>query len=548
MGLIVFSHPRVFWSDVPAYPLTLYRRVFGFILLLEQLYMTDGVIHVVYENWEPCFVPLFREMEIPVTHFWIDSALYAGIFFALLMMFDNVLPTILNRFVPVLLLFVYAYVRIIHFYNWNNHYYLNMLVLFMFVFIPGQTRSETRPRWEYLVIQFFYGIVYFFAGVSKISSAWLEGLITETMTENHGLLLPNLMLSWGGLLLDLLGGLQIMVNCFFSVSKELNVLTHVGFWLFHLHNLGFLFKSIQFFPLHMLFTPLVFVGSVGIEPKSVDPKPRKSWSARFLILWAVVIAQGLFATRRFFILVDHPWEIMKANDISEFHSQVHHFSWRMKSRTVQSAVLTSGRWPTMMAVGITPQHTQPESRQYIWFTKVFFNKVMGDPECGIQPLVNRVRRQMPGADPQTLSVNLFWWGEVNHGPYQLLVNPNLNFVGAQHTPQIAAPPATHVESQVVPPPDWKARIAVEAREADSMGLSLAAFVARADDIWIPNPLIAATDPELMPKLIVCSDGEIVLRIKAQEFACEGASYSLPADGQFHLKFKTQALFFLAFVI
>ena len=546
LTLSSLSRPHSLFDRVDGRPMDIYRRIFGVIILLELLFMTDTIIHVVYEKWEPCFVPIFRDLGIPVTHFYVDSAIYAGMFFAILFICDTALPSLLNTVVDIGLFLAYTYVRCVHFYNWNNHYYLNMIMLFLFVFIPGNT--GTRVRWQHTVIQFFFGSVYFFAGVSKISSAWLDGVIAETMTFNHDLILPNLILSWGGFLLDLLGGLLIMVNCVYPVPTKIAIFTHVSFMGFHLHNLMYMFKSIQFFPLHMLFTPLVFItrpmGKTDTKQANIGIR---RFTPGFVIVWTVVILQAIFATRRFFILVDSPLAIMKANDIAEFHSQVHHFSWRMKSRTCSSAVHVSGRWPVMMAVGISGTHTEPENVTYIPYTKVYYNKIYADAEFGIQPLVNRVRRQMPTADPAEVKVNLFWWGEVNHQPYQLIVNPELNFVGASHLPMIAAPPLSHVEAQVEPRPDFKTLIEQAARVAGLRELGIAPFVTRSiPGVWVPNPLISAADHDLMPKAIVCLYGDIAIRENGVERVCDRDFHVLPQEGQFHLQFKSESMFLLAF--
>jgi hypothetical protein len=451
--------------------------------------------------------------------------------------------------VNLILFLSYTYLRIIHFYNWNNHYYLNMIVLFVFLFIPGGDKEgPTRPHWEYLIIQFFFGTVYFFAGVSKISTAWLGGLITDTMTFNHDLVLPNIMLSWGGFLLDLLGGLVVMINVFRPVGREMNAFTHFSFFLFHFHNLVYLFKSIQFFPLHMCFSPFAFIPSIGdrifSEKKSEKPTSKLlGWKFYFLI--TLIVAQAVFATRRFFILVDFPWQIIKANDIAEYHSQVHHFSWRMKSRTCSSQVLVQGKYPVMMSVALGGQYQEPEEVTNMVYTKVFYNRIYADAEFAVQPLVNRIRKTLPHADPKDVFVRLFWWVEVNHGPFQLLVNPELNFVGADHLPMIGAPPATHVEPLIAPPEDWKERLALEIAEADSAGLTVAPFVSRKiNSVWIPNPMIGYDEAKYMPQAIVCMDGEVILRVNGAEWACEKNSLALPKDGKFFLKFNGELTYFL----
>lgn len=533
--------------------LLLYRQIFGIIILLELLFMTDTIIHVYYENWEPCFVPIFRSLEIPVTHYYVDLALFTGMFLSVLFVFDRVLHPVLNRFASVGLFLTYSYLRVIHFYNWNNHYYLNMILLFLFIFIPGYDGTRrSRPLWEYQIFQYFFGTVYLFAGVSKISSAWLGGLITETMTENHALILPNIILSWGGFLLDFFGGFLILVNTFWTVGRGISVFVHVNFFLFHLHNLLYMFKSIQFFPLHMLFSGLPFAYSIGESvleqgSKSASSNNKPRVTVRFVLLWAVITVQALFATRRFFILVDYPWEIMKANDLAEFHSQIHHFSWRMKSRTCSSYVRAGGRWPHMMAIGISNQNADPEKVSYLWYTKMLYNKIYADPELAIQPLINRIRRSMPLADKNQVRVNLFWWAEINHGPFQLIVNPELNLVGAEHLPLLATPPTTHVEPQVKVRSDWASLISPVVVEIQGMDYNPAAFVSRAiPDAWIPNPLISSGNELSMPRLIACVEGAIVIRTNGTETVCESTSIRLPLDGKFFMRFTSDAMFLLAF--
>jgi hypothetical protein len=249
------------------------------------------------------------------------------------------------------------------------------------------------------------------------------------------------------------------------------------------------------------------------------------------------------------MLVDHPWEIMKANDIAEFHSQVHHFSWRMKSRTVSSSVRASGRWPNMMSIGISSVSAAPEEVSYLWYTKMLYNKIFADAELAIQPLINRIQRNMPSADKNKMKVNLFWWAEINHAPFQLVVNPELNLIGAEHLPLLAAPPETHVEAKVDVEPDWLQAVLPIMGGIREMGFNPAPFVSRAiPNVWIPNPLINVGSEDLMPRIISCLQGSIIIRVNGTESSCANTARRLPLDGAFHLKFLTQALFVLGFEI
>jgi hypothetical protein len=157
---------------------------------------------------------------------------------------------------------------------------------------------------------------------------------------------------------------------------------------------------------------------------------------------------------------------------------------------------------------------------------------------------------MPLADKSKVKVNLFWWAEVNHGPFQLIVNPELNFVGAEHLPLLAVPPATHVEARVEVAPEWTELMRPISLEIQEMGYNPAVFVSREmPGLWIPNPLISAGSEQLMPRLIVCAKGKILIRTNGGEKTTpcdENTPLRLPLDGSFFLQFESQAMFFLAF--
>lgn len=525
-------------------PIRLYRQIFGLIILLELLFMTDSIIHVVYEEWEPCYIPLVRDWGLPVTHYTVDLALYIGMAASILFVFDRAAPF---RFSACVLVTCYVYLRSIHFYNWNNHYYLNMILLVMFL-VLGDMRGREPDVAAYVMFQFFFGTVYFFAGVSKISTAWLNGEITGTMTINYGFWIPNVILSWGGFLLDLVGGAIIIIQCFqpHLFSKPVKWFLHANLLAFHAHNLLYMFSSIQFFPLHMLFTPLVFS-----EGKDVV---RRTPRIQSILIWTLIVGQALFATRRFFLLVDYPWEIMRANDMAEFHSQVHHFSWRMKSRTASSVVSVNGKWPALMSIGLSRSDI-PEETQYIRHTNVISAKFYHDPECAVQPLVNRVRKilsnnTVPSSIDPATTVNLYWWAEVNHNVYMLVVNPEFNFVGGDHLPMLMPPPLSQLEAQMFPPDDWEQISTPYAQELSLNGLKQnVPFLVRAiPDIYIPNPVIAAPIEGLHPRAIACVSGKAVIRYYDQsEVICDqDGMVRLPEDGKFHMRFVEETFFLLGF--
>ena len=69
--------------------------------------------------------------------------------------------------------------------HYNNHYYLVMVVSFLMIWMPAnrylsldasmntRIKSDSVPRWNYLVFQILISCVYFFAAVAKITPGWL---------------------------------------------------------------------------------------------------------------------------------------------------------------------------------------------------------------------------------------------------------------------------------------------------------------------------------------------------------------------------------------
>jgi len=598
-------------DHLPGWAMTWYRRSFGFIIFLELVHFSNSIIHVFYENWEPCFVPAFREWGIPVTHHIVDTAIYIGIASSVLYIFDNALHGSMwwNHGVNIVLFLSYSYLRIINYYAWNNHYYLNMIMLGIFLAIPGgeahNTSSTPRPRWEYTVTQTFLGLVYTLAGVSKISSAWLNGDITNIMIFSYDIILPNFVLAIGGLLLDLLGGLVLLFDIAThqkTLPRWIAVGNYFGFFLFHLHNLLYMFESIRYFPLHMLFSNLLFIPrelELWREKRRhrlLDPQPpvkgdqtptqltsqaiqqplresiqtdkqhvaiqqshRKSThlSLRWVFCWTIVIGQGLFAIRRFFILADYPWEILRVNDATEFHSQLHHFGWRMKSKTISTRVHALGKWPIAASFGLwktqdgstTISNGPPSNIKYIHPHHIVYGNSIEDTECAIQPIVNRVRRTFQGIDPNEVKLNFFIWTEVNAKPFQLIINPELNLIGASHLPFFSPPDPRYIEEQIHVEDNWTDLIPDMTDLAQNSGFSSIPFVIRAiPNMWIPNPIIATEREGLEPTWLICVYGDALIKFGNDDpVKCELKNFiRLPDDGNFHLKFFQQTLFVLGF--
>ncbi|MFN8707949.1 MAG: HTTM domain-containing protein [Planctomyces sp.] len=154
---------------------------------------------------------------------WPGSGMYLH-FLVMLIAAIGVAAGLFYRLAAVLLLFTFTHVFLIERALYNNHYYLIILLCLLAVaiplnrvwsvdaFRPGRQNSA-GPVWGLWLLRFQLGVVYFYGGIAKIDSDWLQGqpmkmwlaarselpVIGEFLTRDWS---PGLF-AWGGLLFDL---------------------------------------------------------------------------------------------------------------------------------------------------------------------------------------------------------------------------------------------------------------------------------------------------------------------------------------------------------
>ena len=162
----------------------------------------------------------------------------------------------------------------------NNHFYLELLLAVLFVFLPAnrafsldakrdpELRSETTPAWTVYLLQFQVGLAYFYGGLAKFEPDWMTGIPARALLSDHyhddwgPVLLTEgmgLLLAWSGLVFDLLVVPALL-------WKRTRVAAFLVALVFHVSN-HFLWR-IGVFPWMMI--PLT---TIFFEP---------SWPRRFL--------------------------------------------------------------------------------------------------------------------------------------------------------------------------------------------------------------------------------------------------------------------------
>lgn len=233
-----------------------------------------------------------------------------------------------------------------------NHFYLVILISFIMSFIPANRsfsidskifkniQRETVPAWSLWLLRFMIGATYFFGGIAKLNTDWLQGEPLRMWLSNRTdlpVIGPLLAYEWmiyflvySGLLLDLF----IVPALLFSKTRKWGFLLIT---LFHLLNTQLF--SIGIFPWFMIaatsvyFDPgwfrklvTIFKGNHWLVSVTENAAPPESLLTKhktiitLLLFWISI--QVMLPVRHFFIPGSVHWT-----------EQGHHYAWHMKLRS-----------------------------------------------------------------------------------------------------------------------------------------------------------------------------------------------------------------------
>jgi len=155
--------------------------------------------------------------------------------------------------------------------NYQNHYYLLMIVSWVMTLLPAHRsfsldarrcpdiRSSTAPAWTLWLLRFHIALPYFFGGVAKLDADWLAGEPMRQYLAAHarwpviGPLFHEqstvTFFVWGGLFFDLTIVPLLLWNRSRGVAYALCVFFHV---------MNSLLFSIHVFPWFMIFATTIF--------------------------------------------------------------------------------------------------------------------------------------------------------------------------------------------------------------------------------------------------------------------------------------------------
>ncbi|MFT3681222.1 MAG: HTTM domain-containing protein [Ferruginibacter sp.] len=228
--------------------LVIFRILFGFLLCWHCIsYISKGII---YSNF----------IDVPFTFSfigfeWLQPLPGNGMYYyvgSIIILAILVMAGAFYRVSAFLLAVLWSGMYLMQKANYNNHYYLVLLLCWLMVFVPAHTRLSvdawrkktiyTSVCARYCILLFIgqVAVVYFFAAVSKLTPDWFSGKVIGIQFTKlavhpvygvvYGNKLFQLLVTYGGFLFDLLivplllwrrtRGFAFFVSCFFHLFNS----------------------------------------------------------------------------------------------------------------------------------------------------------------------------------------------------------------------------------------------------------------------------------------------------------------------------------------
>lgn len=368
-------------KPTPIGVLCYFRIVFGLITTWEVLrYFSKGWIHKMFIQPEFYF---YYEL-FPWVQPWDGNAMYLH-FLVLGALAVFITLGLFYRLCMPLFFLAFTYIFLIDKTHYLNHFYLISLVSGVMIFLPlnrnfsidsliwPKIRQNFAPYWVLFLIQFQLGVAYFFGGIAKINTDWLQGepmrmwlakrvdfpIIGQFFTQEWMVYT----FTYGGLFFDLL-----VIP--FLVWRKTRVAAFIAAASFHLMNMH-LFR-IGIFPWFMLFATAIFFSAKHFnfftfkteKLTVVKPKFKLSNIALSLISFYIII-QLLLPFRHWLYQGNVNWT-----------EQGHRFAWHMKLRSKKA----KGKiWVIDKATG-----GKQDIDLDVWLTDKQERKMFGRPDMLLQ--------------------------------------------------------------------------------------------------------------------------------------------------------------------
>ncbi len=263
---------RYFLKPVDIAPLVIFRILFGLMMFVGILrFWLKGWIVDLYVN--PRFYFSYWGFE------WVKPLGYTGmhlLFFLAAISAAGIALGFLYRITAPLFFLAFTYIELIDATNYLNHYYFISLVSFLMIWLPANRffavdtfiwpslKYDKVPLWTIGVLRMQVGIVYFFAGLAKLTPDWLLHAMPMKIwlpPKSHLPLIGALMYKgWVAYVFSWFGAVYDLLIAFFLINRRTRPVAYLFVIGFHLATALF-FPGIGMFPYVMIICSFIFFSS-----------------------------------------------------------------------------------------------------------------------------------------------------------------------------------------------------------------------------------------------------------------------------------------------
>ena len=230
---------------------------------------------------------------------------------------------------------------------YNNHYYLQVLLLTFMCFAPAhryfsidsklnpKIRSISMPRWIWIFIVLQVWIVYTYASVAKIYPDWLDGTATEVLMKrrrDYWLIGDFLQQKWVHYVIAYFGLIFDLMVIPMFLWKRTRMVAFILSIFFHIFN-SIIF-GIGVFPYLSLCFTLFFFPSKTIN--RIFLKQKLHYDEAEIIVPRIKKAILIFFSLWFFLQISLPLRHWLIKGDVLWTEEGHRLSWRMMLRTKSS--------------------------------------------------------------------------------------------------------------------------------------------------------------------------------------------------------------------
>ena len=337
-----------FNKQTNAAPLAVFRLLFGLLMLISIIrFWSKGWIHSLYI--EPSFQFSYYGFD------WVKPLGVYTYFLFLICGVSAFLVGIGYKYrISILVFFLsFTYIELMDKTTYLNHYYFVSIVSFMMLFLPCNAQFSVDainrkksyklvPNWTIDSLKLFLGIVYFYAGLTKINSDWLLNAMPLKLWLKSKYDLPfigqtimqqewfSFFMSWGGMFYDL----SIPFLLLFRKTRSYAFILVVAF-----HIATRILFPIGMFPYIMILSTIIFFDSdvhmkilrftlkilsflkIKSEKLSNPLLQKNNYKVRYSSLIIIVV----FLLLQVFI----PWRSLLYPGELFWNEQGYRFSWRV---------------------------------------------------------------------------------------------------------------------------------------------------------------------------------------------------------------------------